>query len=226
MVTRYISGIFACMSSSRARVSRFERSLCVSALACFSFGCGNDAKTHEAEAAPNLWIGEVPDTDVKVALADRQGSVALFFCGGDDSYATSTRWFAEGALLEKPFSFTNSGWSVDGAVDGKGAQGSVRIDPNAPRAWTAQAADSRTIAGLYEGAAPCGKLGLIVTQTRPEDPPTGQGACLRAEGDALIVEQVNPVRLTQQSVASEISVTVASAPDEEFTVRPVAGVPE
>jgi len=226
MVTRYISGIFARMSSSRARVSRFERSLCVSALACFSFGCGNGTKTHEAEPAPNLWVGEVQDTDVKVALADRQGSVALFFCGGDASYTTSTRWFAEGALLERPFSFTSSGWSIDGAVAGRVAQGSVEIDPDAARTWTTQAADSRTIAGLYEGAAPCGKLGLIVTQKRPEDPPSGQGACLRVEGDALIVEQVNPVRLAQQSVAGEISVTVASAPDEEFTVRPVAGVPE
>ena len=226
MVAKYISGIFARMRPSKAGASRFERSLCVSALACFSFGCSNGAKSHETEPAPKVWIGEVQDTDVKVALADRKESVALFFCGGDASYTTSTRWFAEGALLNAPFSFTSSGWSVDGDVAGTVAQGSVQIDASTGRAWTAESANSETIAGLYEGSAPCGKLGLIVTQRRPEDAPTGQGACVQVEGDAVLVEQVNPVRLEPQGVAREISVTVASLPDEEFTVRPVAGVPE
>ena len=82
--------------------------------------------------------------------------------------------------------------------------------------------DSSTIAGLYEGSAPCGKLGLIVTQKSPQDPPSGQGACLRMEAGQAVVEQVNPIRLAERSVAREIAVTVPSAPEQEFTVRPVA----
>jgi hypothetical protein len=63
---------------------------------------------------------------------------------------------------------------------------------------------------------------LIVTQRSAEEEPTGQGACLLDSEQGLIVEQVNPVRL-EHSLTREISVTVASAPDEVFTVRPVAG---
>jgi hypothetical protein len=226
MMKRHISGIFARVRASKTRASRYRRLLGVALVSCSASGCGNDAKTHALEPAPQVWIGEVQDTDVKVALADRKTSVALFFCGGNDSYAGSTRWFAEGASLEHAFSFKSGAWSVDGAVDGAVARGNVQIDTNDPEPWITRAPDAGTLAGLYEGEAPCGKLGLIVTQQRPQDSPTGQGACLRVDGDSVVVEQVNPVRLAAQSAEREIAVTVASAPGREFTVRPVAGAPE
>ena len=223
---RHISGIFAHVRASKTRAGRYGRLLGVATVACSTFGCGNDTKTHPHEPAPQVWIGEVLDTDVKVALADRKTSAALFFCGGDDSYATRTRWFAEGASLQKPFSFETGEWSVDGAVDGAVARGNVQVGKHEPEPWTVRAPDPGTIAGLYEGEAPCGKLGLIVTQQRAQDSPSGQGACLRIDGDSIVVEQVNPVRLELQGAERGIAVTVASAPDREFTVRPVASAPE
>ena len=227
MVCTRIWGIFSLMWSSNAQASRFERArqgLCATALVVFTLGCSADAKPSATEPPASMWIGAVLGTEVKVALADRNGAVELFFCGGPDSYATKTRWFVEGALLEAPFSFTSGGWSVEGNVRERVASGSLRADSDEPAAWTAIAADPATIAGLYEGSAPCGKLGLIVTQPAADDEPTGQGACLRVEGERVIVEQVNPVRLSPLSARDEILVTVASAPDERFTVRPVANV--
>jgi hypothetical protein len=101
--------------------------------------------------------------------------------------------------------------------------GNVQTEAEPTRAWTAERSDPQTLAGLYTGQAPCGKIGLIVSQASPADEPTGQGACLRVDDSATIVEQVNPVRL-ELSATRELLVTVPSAPDERFTVRPAASV--
>ena len=221
-------GIFSLMPSSNALASRFgraQRGLGAMTVAVFALGCSVETKPGVSQAWASAWVGAVQGTDVNVALVDRNGAVELFFCGGPDSYANKTRWFAEGALPADPFSFTSGGWTVDGVVRNGDASGSVQAaSDDAPANWTAAATDPATIAGLYEGSAPCGKLGLIVTQPTAEDEPTGQGACLRVEGERITVEQVNPVRLTQRSAKDEISVTVASALDERFTVRPVTNV--
>src|SRR4051812_1150525 len=89
----------------------------VAGLACFALGCSSDAQPEQAAPSAKTWVGEVRGTDVKVALAQRGQALALFFCGGDDSYTLSTRWFNEGALLTAPFSFTDGGWNVTGAID-------------------------------------------------------------------------------------------------------------
>jgi hypothetical protein len=218
-------GIFSLMRSSNAHAARFGRArhgLGAITLAVFALGCSAETKSGASQSLASVWVGAVQGTDVNLALVDRMGAVELFFCGGPASYATKTRWFAEGALRADPFSFTSSGWTVEGVVREEGASGSVQAAGDAPADWTAAATDPATIAGLYEGSAPCGKLGLIVTQPTAEDEPTGQGACLQVDGERITVEQVNPVRFTQQSAKDEISVTVASAPNERFTVRPVA----
>jgi hypothetical protein len=225
MVSGRISGIVSRVKSGTARAWCLVRGVAgrwlgSAALACFTLSCSDDTEATTADPMPGVWIGEVRDTDVKVALADRDGAPQLFFCGGDASYTTHTRWFAEGALLTTPFSFSESGWSVTGVVNGDSVSGTLLAETETTADWMAAGADSSTIAGLYEGIAPCGKLGLIVMQRAVEEEPTGQGACLRDSEQGLIVEQVNPVRLAH-SLTREISVTVASAPDEVFTVRPV-----
>lgn len=204
-----MSGIFAGMRCL----------LVVAQLTCLTLGCSGDP-----EPDPNVWLGELEGTDVNVALADKGGgAMVLFFCGGDDSYTTHTRWFPEGVLRTQPFSFSEADWRVEGAIKGSLASGKASSDVFSRRAWTATSANYQTISGLYEGSAPCGKLGLIVTQRTANDAPSGQGACLRMEGGKAVVEQVNPIRLAESN-AREIAVTVASAPEREFTVRPVARV--
>ena len=219
-----ISGIFSRMTSSKAAAPRFERAAArlfgAAALACASLACSDESASKHAEPSPSTWVGEVEGSDVKVALAERDGTFTLFFCGGDDSYMTNTRWFAEDALPNAALSFTDGGWSVNGGIEKGVASGSVQTETDAARGWTAARVDPTTIAGLYAGVAPCGKLGLIVTQATADDEPSGQGACLRVEASGMIVvEQVNPVQLRS---THEITVTVASAPDEQFTVLPVA----
>jgi hypothetical protein len=214
MVKTLGSGIFSRMRSSKTRAGAV-------ALACFSLGCSGDAEPDQAAASPSSWVGAVQGSDVKVALADRGGSAALFFCGGDASYRTDTRWFNQGAMLAEPFSFSEAGWNVEGVMMKGSLSGNVQTEAEDTRAWRAEPVDPQTLAGLYEGDAPCGKIGLIVSQASPKDAPTGQGACLRVEQARVVVEQVNPVRL-ELNEARELFVTVESALDERFTVRPVA----
>jgi hypothetical protein len=64
----------------------------------------------------------------------------------------------------------------------------------------------RTISGLYEGVAGCGRLGLIVVQPTPDMPATGQGACV---GPATI-EQVNPLDPIVRTPDGTITVTVTN----------------
>jgi hypothetical protein len=222
-----VSGIFSRMTSSKAAALHFERAagrlFGAALLATASLACSDDPASKPAESSPGVWVGEVEDSDIKVALAERDGNFTLFFCGGDDSFMTNTHWFAEDALPNAAFSFTDGGWSVNGAVKKGVASGSVQTETDTARGWTAARVDPTTIAGLYAGVAPCGKLGLIVTQATADDEPSGQGTCLRLEASGMIVEQVNPVRLVQLRSTHEIAVTVASAPDQQFTVLPVVG---
>jgi hypothetical protein len=227
MATARISGIFARMTSSKARAPRSllarVRLLGPSAVACLALGCGSDPEPSPPVPGPNAWVGAVEGSDVLVGLANHDGKVSLFFCGGSDSYATRTRWFTGDGVLTASFSFTEEGWSIEGVAGSEGPiTGSVQTETDDAGRWSAEPVSPETMAGLYEGVAPCGRLGLIVTQATARDEPSGQGACLRVEGERTIVEQVNPVRLEWAGSVRELLVTVRSAPNEEFTVRPVA----
>jgi hypothetical protein len=227
MATARISGIFARMTSSKPRALRSPparfRLLGPSAVACLALGCSGDPEPSPAGQSPNAWVGAVEGSDVKVGLANQDGMVLLFFCGGSDSYASHTRWFTGDGVRPDPFSFAEAGWSIEGAIGSDGSiTGTLRTESDDAGSWSAEPVAPRTLAGLYEGAAPCGRLGLIVTQATTRDEPSGQGACLRVEGELAIVEQVNPVRLEWAGSERELLVTVSSAPNEEFTVRPVA----
>jgi hypothetical protein len=212
------------MQASKAGVSssqcRIARGFSCFVLALAAVGCGDDSAPQEAEIdLPRVWVGEVADSDVRVGLAFEDGRTNVFFCGGSLSLATSTRWFSGDALLDDGLSFTEAGWSVEASVDGSSVVGTVEPEGTGVFDWVAREIAPETSAGLYEGEAPCGKLGLIVTQASEDDAPSGQGACMGMDGETLIVEQVNPV--FERSSEFEIPVTVESLPGDEFTVRPV-----
>jgi hypothetical protein len=213
------------MQPSKTRVPGsgrgFAHALLRLALGLAAAGCAEDSepKVAEMEDTPRVWVGEVADSDVRVGLTLQDGRINLFFCGGAESFDTNTRWFSEDVVQADGFSFTAGGWHVEASVDGESVMGTVEPDDGDTREWSALEIAPRTSAGLYEGTAPCGKLGLIVSQPSEDDEPSGQGACMRVEGDSLVLEQVNPV--FERSADFEIPVTVESQPDEEFTVRPV-----
>lgn len=153
-----------------------------------------DAASDSADAAIAASIlrlvGSVEDSDIRLAaVIENTARARLFFCGGATSYATATKWIFAPLAADGGFEFDADGWKVHGTLTRAALSGSVEQNDQSRR-FSAIEIASGTIAGLYEGAADCGRVGLIVAQPDADADPIGQGACV---GDGHAPEQVNPI---------------------------------
>ena len=193
------------------------------ALAVCAAGCG--ASSTSAPPATRVFIGEVSGSDARVGVVATDHSARVFFCGGDTSVATMTHWFLavplEGVHGDLAPTGPTAGWSIVGQVDDTGASGTVTPTGGPVFSFHAAPVAKGTIAGLYEAAGPCGKVGLIVAQGSTTDEPAGQGACVPASGGAS-PEQVNPIRPIERAPDGTIAVVVAGA---QLSVHTTAAPP-
>ncbi|HKU41887.1 MAG TPA: hypothetical protein VJR89_27205 [Polyangiales bacterium] len=172
-------------------------------------------------AAPVLqyWVGAVEDSDIRLGVAEQGERARLFFCGGPKSYETSTRWVVVDLAADGGgFELDDGDWQIAGTLGDDALRGKVRIGSGDARSFAARPTSDDTLAGLYEGMADCGRVGLIVTQAERSDEPTGQGACV---GTGHPPEQVNPIlpiALQNDAIGVEIG-------GREASVRPAAGPP-
>jgi hypothetical protein len=142
------------------------------------------------EASVERWVGTVDDSDIRLGAVIENGDRArLFFCGGASTYATATRWISLTLAADGGFEFDDGGWTVRGTRSGVALAGTVQQNGESRR-FSALRIATGTIAGLYEGTADCGRVGLIVAQPDSNADPTAQGACV---GDGHPPEQVNPI---------------------------------
>jgi hypothetical protein len=176
----------------------FERWLGIAVSAGFLLvACGDDdaqqadsdasAPDAQAPSEAERWVGEVEDSDARVAVLAGAGRLRLFFCGGADSYETATHWFnreLEGDQLK----FEEDGWKIDAQLKTT-VTGTLERDGET-HAFSAAPVKTGTLAGLYEGQGDCGRLGLIVLQPEKDDEPSAVGACVD-QGRAP--KQVNPI---------------------------------
>jgi hypothetical protein len=151
-----------------------------------------DASESDAsvESSIERLVGTVDDSDSRVAAVIDNGEVArLFFCGGATSYATATKWIVVMIAADGGLDFEDGGWKVHGTLTKSALSGTVEQNSQSRR-FSALRVEPDTIAGLYEGTADCGRVGLIVAQPDKDADPVGQGACV---GDGHDPEQVNPI---------------------------------
>ena len=154
-----------------------------------STGSTRDAARSDAPSVQR-WVGSVDNTDVRLgAVIESKSRARLFFCGGPTSYQSATRWIILDVAAAGGFEFDDSGWIVRGKLDGDQLSGTID-QGGENHAFSATPVAEQTIAGLYEGSAECGRVGLIVTQRDSKATPSGQGACL---GGDQPPEQVNPI---------------------------------
>ncbi len=193
-------------------------------------GCGDDAHQDETAAPEDasaasevrVFVGDVAGSDVKLGAVVAGGGARLFFCGGPTSYAERTRWLQVEIDDRSRFELDADDWHVRGRLAGTSLSGEVEHGAAAPADFVAELARASTLAGLYEGTADCGRVGLIVTQRDEDAPATGQGACV---GPGHAPEQVNPilpisleddgsirVEVEADDGAQEARVTPAAAP--------------
>src|SRR5262249_47731841 len=117
-----------------------------------------------------------------------------YFCGGNDSYTTSTRWLVAPLDASGAVAFGPAGavpWQLSASVAGDAVTRTLDRGDGAPVSFFATRAAPRTLAGLFEVMAPCGQVGVIVQQAAG-DAAIVQGACINADPTVPIV-QVSPL---------------------------------
>jgi hypothetical protein len=185
------------------------------AVALAGVACSDDAPTPFAR----VYTGELTGTDVRVGIIATEHHARVFFCGGASSYETMTRWITADVDAAHELRIPSDAaptWALQGRVGDTEITGSIDVGDAVLRPYRATVVSERTIGGLYEGTAPCGRLGLIVVHPSPDTMPAGQGACV---GQTL--EQVNPLEPIVRDPDGTIRVKVKGS-DAERQVRPAA----
>ncbi len=173
-----------------------------------------------ADAAPSLrfFTGTVEGTDARIGVVAARRHARLYFCGGDSTYTTLSRWVPaviDGAGELTPDPAAEMDWVVMGTIASGAVDGSLRPGDAAAHRFHADGVEDRTIAGLYEGSSPCGKVGLIVSQASPGEAPVAQGACITSFSDGTAdVHQVNPVAPLDRAADGTIAVDVVGTSEE------------
>ncbi len=183
---------------------------CAFAVAATCVAACGSASPGSAPAAARVFVGTVTGSDARVGVVATDRTARIFFCGGASSVSAMTHWLPS-VPIEPEGKATQpkdaAGWSMGGQVAATGVSGMVTPAGGAAFAFHADPVTPGTIAGLYEGAGPCGKVGLIVAQSSAGDEATGQGACVPATGGAS-PEQVNPIRPIERAADGTIPVVV------------------
>lgn len=198
----------------------------IAAALCGCAGSGSSSETdHNAQtdadggSASGVFVGEVEDSDVRVAVLLDDSHVRLFFCGGADSVADKTHWFN---LTKDPGDVAVARAEDDAALSAAFDLDAVSGDYSVGgerHAYTAQRVAKGTLSGLYEGKGECGRLGLIVRQSAPNAEITAQGACV---GNGHTPEQVNPI-LPLSSQDGKIRVRAPGQSDDDILLLQAAG---
>jgi hypothetical protein len=211
-----------CYSRALDMALRTQVSCALAALVVVAAACGSSSSP--APAAPRVYVGEVQGSDARVGVVATDRDARIFFCGGASSYRSMTHWIpsapidADGGVSQPADA---AGWIVEGQVAASGASGTVMVPDGSKFSFHADPVARGTISGLYEGAGPCGKLGLIVAQGAAGQAADGQGACVPASGEAD-PEQVNPIRPIERATDGTIPVVVDGA---GLLVHPAAAPP-
>jgi hypothetical protein len=175
--------------------------------------CSSSSSPAPAAPATRVFIGAVEGSDARVGIVATDQSARIFFCGGAASYKAMTHWIPSAPIdahggVSLPAD--KAGWVIQGQVAAAAASGMVTVPGGSTFSFHADPVAKETIAGLYEAAGPCGKVGLVVSQGTAGDSPAGQGACVPASGNAD-PEQVNPIRPIERGADGSIAVTVDGA---------------
>ena len=163
------------------------------------------------EAATPVFVGMVPGTDARVALVTSAHHARFYFCGGDSFYTTTTRWLvapvdAVGAVAFGPTASVP--WQVTASFDRDEVAGVLDRGDGLALLFSAARTTAGTLAGLYVVMAPCGQVGVIVTQAARNVAAVAQGACINADPSVPII-QVSPLMPIVAGANGTIAVTPA-----------------
>jgi len=182
-----------CADGAMPTETTAEGSITPAASAMASAG-SSAATTNSGAAARAQWVGVVEGTDVRMAMIVGPGKARVYFCGGELSYANATRWIEFPYDGGEHIEFEDGDWHLHGHLLLARLKGEVELGDHVERAVRADVARPGTLAGLYEGEADCGRVGLIVIQSSGAEPALAQGACTNLrDASSRPIEAILPV---------------------------------
>jgi len=191
-----------------------RRTLSIASLLVIFTACTDDGDPGDAPAPDpqETFVGAIEGTDVRFAIVRDDDHVALFFCGGPDSFATSTQWIrAEGS--GPTYELSQGAWTASFNIEGASATGSVDRGDGTPLTFTAARVDEDGLAGLYETEEADGRVGVVVALDE-----AGQAIVQGALVTPTIAAQVVPISPVER-VADRLRVQVLLAEPKNLTVR-------
>lgn len=195
----------------------------LASLSCVGCHKKADDSGNSAEGGAKVWVGSVDGSDAVVGIVASDTNSTLFFCGGNNSYRDTTHWFANTTQPVSAGATAQDGqWSAHAEPHDADLQGTLQRESGGALSFSAHPAQSGSLEGVYDGAGPCGHLGLIVQRRPSSDELMAQGTCIKKTDNGVLVEQVNPVMNIERGADGGIAVELASAPGERFSLHPLA----
>ncbi|NUO48917.1 MAG: hypothetical protein HOV80_08690 [Polyangiaceae bacterium] len=191
-----------------------RRTLPIASFLVIFAACTDDGDPGDAPAPDpqETFVGAIEGTDVRFAIVRDDDHVALFFCGGPDSFATSTQWIrAEGS--GPAYELSQGTWAASFNIEGASATGTVDRGDGMPLTFTAARVDEEGLAGLYETEEADGRVGVVVAMDE-----AGQAVVQGALVTPTIAAQVVPISPVER-VADRLRVQVLLAEPKNLTVR-------
>ena len=195
--------------------SRRRFLLSTSGFVIAGFGCGDEdgSSGGPAPVTQQTFVGDVPGTEMRVAVVRDGDDVALFFCGGATTFATATKWIRSTAA-GTAFDLVADSWKATVSIQGGLVTGTVDIGDGAALAWQGARVDEAGVAGLYEAAQSDGNVGVIVALDE-----AGAAFAQGALVTPTIAAQVVPIAPVERvSDRLRVSVLFADGP-KNITVR-------
>ena len=174
----------------------------------------------------DAFLGEVEGTDARVVVTIREdGFTDVYVCGGDETFASHSRWFCPETLSEEgvAVTFDRDGWRMVAERQGDRVVGSL----------FAPDIETRTIAGGHEYAFEALAAGddlQLGTFQRREGPDNCSGAIVWQERDEPVqmigtycfddgvMKQVTPILQSMPHPESSLIKVLAGSGDDAETV--------
>jgi len=209
------------MLASSLVASRFVPAAFVSMLVLGTGACGGSDGESEGGEPPLLarsLVGQVDDSDVVLGVVVEDDDVTIYACGGVDTHATHSRWFA-GRFGEgddpDAFSIELDGFRIAGQRSSEAIAGSLRDPDGTMRSFTVAPTDEDGLSGLYWADVDGCRTGVVLFAT-PEGI-DGQGTYCNDTGEFIQVIILQPVALQANGV--EVQVDKPEGPTS-FFVQP------
>lgn len=196
-------------------VDSHRRSAVACIVALFALSACSDDGLPAADDT-RMRVGRADSGDMAFAAAVEDDTISVYACGGEQTFATNTRWFRDGTLADDAFSMELDGWTIAGDVAARTIDGTLTDPAGNQIAWSVEAVGDDELAGLYTKEIDGCVTGLVVQRDGETLDTQGTWCNDRAEFAQVIV--LPPVVVKDEGI--KVKVERPTDGPTEFFVEP------